>query len=498
MKSTLNQGQLSRFSDIIAERTALHFPRERWRDLERKTGSVASEFGFDDVEAFIDWLESEPITREQVEMLASHLTISETYFWREPQVFEALVEHILPELIRSRESSGKLLRIWSAGCSAGEEPYSIAMALHRVIPSPDNWNITILATDINPVILRKAHAGIYGEWSFRNSPSWLREKFFLRSEGGRLEIVPEIRKMVTFSYLNLAEDIYPSPLNNTGAMDIIFCRNVLMYFAPARARRAIEGLYHSLVNGGWLIVSSSELSQHLFPQFSSVNFSGAIVYRKEPQGSMPSAVFHFERIPPTGVMIHPIDEPAIASETQVLPNPYPDSITTPEETRPESSHPVIEDLSDIQSDNDDTMRTDTTERGETHSRVTGTIRSLADMGKLSEALALCDTAIAGDKLDPDLHYIRAVILQELNRLEDAAEALKRTLYLDPNHAPAYFTLGNVALRQGDSKSAKRCFNNTLSIMGAFRQEDILPEFGGLTAGRFIEIIQATIKMGALS
>ena len=295
---------LSQLSDIVAARTALHFPRERWNDLESKAVTAAGEFGFADAEAFIRWLASTPVTREQIEMLASHLTISETYFWREPQVFEALVEHILPELVRSREGSGKLLRIWSAGCSAGEEPYSIAMAIRRVIPSPDDWNITILATDINPRILRKAHAGVYGEWSFRNAPPWLREKYFLRRDGRQAgNNYRKYRKMVTFAYLNLAEDIYPSPLNNTGAMDIIFCRNVLMYFAPAHASRAIEGLYRSLVNGGWLMVSSSELSQHLFSQFSPVNFPGAIVYRKETTESRPSAVFHFEGIPPSDVMI---------------------------------------------------------------------------------------------------------------------------------------------------------------------------------------------------
>ena len=103
--------------------------------------------------------------------------------------------------------------------------------------------------------------------------------------------------MVTFAYLNLAEDIYPSPINNTGAMDIIFCRNVLMYFAPGHARRAVQGMARSLTDGGWLIVSASELSQNIFEQFSTVNFPGAIVYRKETLGLRPAAMTHFEDIP---------------------------------------------------------------------------------------------------------------------------------------------------------------------------------------------------------
>jgi chemotaxis protein methyltransferase CheR len=229
MKHTLNPKLLSQLSEFIAAKTALHFPPARWDDLEHKMGSAAKEFGFAGTEEFIQWLLSSPITPGQMDILASHLTIHETYFWREPQVFEALVSQILPALVRSRENSGRRIRIWSAGCATGEEPYSIAIALCRAIPDLKEWNISILATDINPLILRKAMAGVYGKWSFRNAPPWLIEGYFTCKKDGVFEILPEIRKMVTFAYLNLAQDTYPSPLNNTNAMDIIFCRNVLMW-----------------------------------------------------------------------------------------------------------------------------------------------------------------------------------------------------------------------------------------------------------------------------
>lgn len=263
MKISLPEILLSRLSEIISVRTALHFPREQWADLEQKVISAAQEFNFNDPESFIRWLVSSPLTTKQMDILASHLTIHETYFWREPQVFEALGEHILPEIMRTRGGCEKRLRIWSAGCATGEEPYSLAIALNRLIPDLKNWNITILATDINPGILRKAAAGVYGEWSFRNAPPWLKEKYFFCKGRGKYELMPEIRKMVTFAYLNLAENIYPSPLNNTNAMDIIFCRNVTMYFAPERTRKVGRNLFCALVDGGWLVVGASELSQHI-------------------------------------------------------------------------------------------------------------------------------------------------------------------------------------------------------------------------------------------
>jgi chemotaxis protein methyltransferase CheR len=494
MKIKLPEMFLSKFSDFVAARTALHFPREQWKDLERKAAMAAKEFGFDDVESFIHWLTSSEVSREQVDLLASHLTISETYFWRELGVFEALTELILPELVRSRGKSNKLLRIWSAGCSTGEEPYSIAIALRRV----ENWNITILATDINSRILQKANAGIYGEWSFRNAPFWLKDRYFHRRDDGKLQILPEIKKMVTFSYLNLAEDIYPSPLNNTGAMDIIFCRNVLMYFAPRRAQQVVQSIYRSIVDGGWLMVSASELSQHLFSQFTSVNFPGAIIYRKETLESQGSAVFRFEEIPPQQEIIELAFESVVEAEQPVQSSQYLEGETREEAALTQLRQAVDEEAPDLLQEKGNAKGTDKTVAQETLCSITGTIRTLADSGKLSEALALCDKAIAGDKLDPGLYYLRAVILQEENRFDEAVRSLKRALYLDPNHALAYFTMGNLVLHQGDSKFAKKCFDNALALMSACRREDILPESEGLTAGRFKEIIQATINIGVLS
>ncbi|MDE2258962.1 MAG: protein-glutamate O-methyltransferase CheR, partial [Betaproteobacteria bacterium] len=228
---TLSDALLSQLSDFLESHIGLHFPKERWRDLERGIAAASRESGHLQTETFVDWLLSAPLTRTQIEGLASHLTVGETYFFREKRSLEIFEEQILPELVRARGETERHLRIWSAGCCTGEEPYSIAMLLDRLIPDLKKWNVTILATDINPQFLRKAVLGVYGEWSFRNMPSWLKEQYFKRRENGRFEIQPRIRKMVTFSYLNLAEDAYPSLVNNTNAMDVIFCRNVLMYFS---------------------------------------------------------------------------------------------------------------------------------------------------------------------------------------------------------------------------------------------------------------------------
>ncbi|HEY4487538.1 MAG TPA: protein-glutamate O-methyltransferase CheR, partial [Candidatus Paceibacterota bacterium] len=268
----------------------LHFPQERRRDLVRGIEAAALEFGFDSKERCIEWLLSSPLRKDQIEILASYLTVGETYFFRDKHTFDALEQTILPELIRRRRDQDRRLRIWSAGCCTGEEAYSIAIQLSQCLPNHADWNITILATDINPDFLQRASAGRYGEWSFRSSPAWIKDRYFRKISGSRYEILPHLKKMVTFSYLNLAADTYPSLINNTNAMDVILCRNVLMYFAPAQVKKARQNFYRALVPDGWLIVSAVETSPLLFDDFSTVSFPGALLYRKFTAASKPMDV----------------------------------------------------------------------------------------------------------------------------------------------------------------------------------------------------------------
>ena len=233
-----------------------------------------------DVQTCIRRLVSAQLTKEQAELLVSHLTIGETYFFRDKNCFETLQTHILPTLINSRQGREQRLRVWCAGSSTGEEPYTVAILLQRMIADLAEWNITILATDINPASLRKGAHGEYGDWSFRDTPHWVKEKYFTASSDGRRMISDTIRKMVAFVPLNLAQDSYPSLSNNTNAMDLIFCRNVLMYFAPEQIRKVIDKFRHSLVDGGWLIVSPCETSHDLFTEFSTVQLNNMILYRK--------------------------------------------------------------------------------------------------------------------------------------------------------------------------------------------------------------------------
>ena len=483
---------LARFSDFVAAHTGLHFPRKQWRALERGMVCAAREFGFEDPESCIRWIMASPLSREQIEILARHLTVGETYFLREKRSLEVFEEEIVPELIRTRQGDERHLRVWCAGCSTGEEPFSVAILLTAMGAALRDWNISILGTDINPHALGRGAEGVYGEWSFRNPPQGFRDTYFRRTGDGRFEIIPRIRKMVSFSYLNLAEDVYPSLLNNTNGMDVIFCRNVLMYFTPDRARMVVERLHRSLVDGGWLIVSPCEASHFLFSRFKAASFSDAILYRKEDagveeQGTVPrdrgsagAGQFVPEPLPAVSQSPPPLLRVPILSPQSPAPrppSPYEAALALYERgCYPEAEEKLAVLLA---------VNREDVEAAVLQCRV------YANQGKLAEARELLEQAIGVDRLKAGLHYLLAMILQEQGAAGEAAVSLKRALYLDQDLVLAHFSLGNLALRQGRMKEARRHFANTLSLLDRYGPADILPESEGLSAGRLREIMQTT-------
>ncbi|MBI4199222.1 MAG: chemotaxis protein CheR, partial [Chloroflexi bacterium] len=260
---------------LIASRLGLDFPEARQADLQRGILRSVQGGSLSDPEAYLAWLATLPDESPEWRRLASHLTVGETYFFRDRACFEALEQRVLPSLIAARQSEGILrLRLWSAGCATGEEAYSLAILLDRLLPAWTDWALTILATDINGEALEVARRGRYREWSFRGTPQGIRERYFHLRGAETFELDPRIRRMVTFAPLNLAEDGYPDVMTNTTAMDLILCRNVLMYFAREAQRATVARLQRALVPGGWLAVSPAEASADLLGPLVPVNFPG--------------------------------------------------------------------------------------------------------------------------------------------------------------------------------------------------------------------------------
>lgn len=478
MRRSLSPSLLSTLSDFVAVSLGLHFPEERWADLERGVASAALELDHPDAEKFARWLLSAPLTRSHIEVLASHLTIGETYFFREKETLQVFEQQIVPELLRSRHDGERRLRIWSAGCCTGEEPYSIAMLLDGLIPDAGAWNVTILATDINPQFLRKAAEGVYGEWSFRGTPAWVRERYFSKRKDGRFELHPRIRSRVSFSYLNLAADVYPSLLNNTNAMDVIFCRNVLMYFSAERTREVTRNFYRSLVAGGWLIVSATEISNTLFSSFSAVQLPGVSLYRRLADGEPKLVVIGR----PAPVCAEPDAFPYQAPSLPLKPVIAEPLLFAPQSGAEHQSGVAVASA----------IGEGAVPKQEEGHALLANARRCANEGRLADAIEWCERAIFADKMNPAHHYLLATVRQEQGKSEAAAQSLMRTLYLDPDFVLAHFGLANMELSLGRRREARRHFANALATLRTLAHHEILPESEGLTAGRLVEIITSVL------
>jgi len=473
MREELSPQTLSRLSSFIGSTIGLHFPPERWRELAHGMVTLGALRGFADAEDCAAWLLSSSLSREQIEMAARQLTVGETYFFRERAGLDAVEREVLPDLIRRRRASGVRLRIWSAGCCTGEEPYSVAMMLDMMLPDLSDWNITILATDINSRFLEIASAAEYGAWSFRSVPPGIKERYFTATAAGRFQLARKIRRMVTFSALNLAEDVYPSLAGATNAMDIVLCRNVLMYFAPEQAARVASNIRAALVDGGWLLVAPCETSQTLFKGFATVNFPEAILYRKSP---LPPAQPVTWAAPTPGQIRSA--EPGLSLPSE---EPLPGAEPVAPAREPATDGPII-----------DAQTLANRESSGQPASQDELARVLANQGELSQALALCDQAIAADGVDPAKRFLRALVAQELGMLDEARESLERTLYLDPDFVMAHVALGSLARRLGRPRQSRRHLQTALSLLTRLAPDAPVAEASGLTAGRLIETIRATV------
>jgi chemotaxis protein methyltransferase CheR len=204
------------------------------------------------------------------------LTTNETYFFRESFQLKAFTDEIIPELIKTKSERGdRSLRIWSAGCSTGEEPYTIAMLLSD-IPELKGWNTEIIGTDISQRVLQHARRAVYGKSSFRATDDIQLKLFFNQQDDG-FKVKDSIREQVTISHLNLFDT---NRMFMLGKIDIVFCRNVIIYFDQAAKKRLIESFYNTLFDGGFLLLGHSESLMNITTLFTLRHFKNDMVYQK--------------------------------------------------------------------------------------------------------------------------------------------------------------------------------------------------------------------------
>lgn len=479
-QKSLSARSLGLFEGFFRERLGLIFSPANKVDLERgildRIGKVPG------VESPGDYLLhlSGPRGREELEHLIPLLTVGETYFFRNSANFQALEHVILPRLIAEKAES-RSLRIWSAGCSTGEEPYSIAILLDRLLPEREAWDITILATDLNRLSLEQARRGIYRAWSFRDVPPELIERSFTL-EGGLYHLAPRVKAMVLFAPLNLVEESYPSFVTQTTNQDLILCRNVMIYFSPPINRLIIDRFHRSLRPGGYLIIGHAEHNLEHFDRFRSINLGDNIIYQK-PRKAPPAPLTDTARIPFRG---------------EQAPTPSPkavDAIRMPVEPRNDSApeaqffQKAVDLFKGGQLDSAVECFVKVVELNPTNARAMYMIAEIAaNRGHVGECDRWLRRCLDADPLFPEAWYLRGLIQREKQDDQGAALAFKRAVFLKKDFGLVHFQLADLSLREGNLPQALLYLSNAEKAVDGMEEKGSFPGSDDFSVGKFREMI----------
>lgn len=453
----LDDALLGRTRVLISKKFGIEVPDGRNHELEKAIFAMAEEAQLPP-DLAVEQIQIRPISDPAMRALIEKLTINETHFFRNEPQFRVLRETILPDLIRDRQTNKKL-RIWSAACSSGEEPYSVAMSLRTLLTDVDSWSLYVMGTDIDRSILDKAGRATYGEWSFRQVP----EEFdgFFEHSGGTRTVVPEVRSMVQFHQQNLVD--IPGWIGDRvryGNMDIIFCRNVLIYFDDETTQKIINALYECLRPGGWLIVGHADPSQERFGAFITHTFPQTIIYQRPPEGEDPG--FAIEIKPPSKTQLS-------LQEVQDLAKRNPERAITKllehsEEPDPASQRTIL------------------------------LARLLASRRRLPEAHDQAAKAVQQSSLKPEAYYVQGTILREMGRSDQALDVFRRAVFLDKDFVLARVQLAECLADLGQNDRARRELQAAAEMIAGKPHSTFVYGDPEITVGRLQEMITTRLRL----
>jgi chemotaxis protein methyltransferase CheR len=262
--------------DVIRDYCGLYFDDGSRYLIEKRLTRRVKSFHLDNFRDYYRFILYEKRPDEEISSIIDILTVNETYFFREQNQLKAFSGEILDEL-KERNKKKKALRIWSAGCSTGEEPYTIAMLMQER-GGFEGWDIEIHGSDINQRVLQTARKGLYKKNSFRTTDPYFLKKYF-QNEDGIYRIDDTMKKYVNFSYLNLLD---PFRIKFLGTMDVIFCRNVLIYFDAISRKKVIDNFYDRLEDNGYLLLGHAESLMNISTAFTLKHLKDDMVYQKPP------------------------------------------------------------------------------------------------------------------------------------------------------------------------------------------------------------------------
>lgn len=426
--------------ELIAS-TGLAFYAERDSLLTDVIEGRLADLGLRDCSAYARFLMKGGEGQEEMEQLIGQLTIGETYFFRDGDQFAAIRDIILPDIL-TRKRASKELRIWSAGCSTGAEPYSLAILLaDEMATQIAGWKVSIYASDLNRSFLAQAAAGKYRAWALRATAEKIKRECF-SNHGLIWTLHPRYRKWVSFHHVNLALEPYLTPWPTGTHIDLILCRNVMIYFAPGGTRRLIGQMYGFLEVGGWLLVGGAESNIENYRAFRTVKTDGARLFQKAPAA-------------PTRLEVR-VESSKLARAT------------TP--GLPAEASTILRALGDAEG-----------------------LRALADRGDWQGAAQYGERLLARDRLNPTTHFYQALIFENLGILHEAARFLRQAIYLDRNFALAHYHMGLALERDRHARAASRSFENVLRVLREEPDAAAVRAGPGITAAALRELARTRLQ-----
>ncbi|SMF31685.1 CheR family methyltransferase [Pseudogulbenkiania subflava] len=454
----------------IRAELGLGYPPARHGELAQQLAQAAHELGGERAAQWLAELAAHRWNSAQVQQLARYLTVGETYFLRDPACFTALRDTVLRPLVESRRGRRQpQLRMWSAACCTGEEAYGLLFMVDELLGDErDDWRLELLASDLNPDFLARARRGVYGGYAFRQAcPAW-RARHFVE-EDGLWRVAPPWRDRIRFFNLNLSRPDYPDARRGLAELDVILCRNVLMYFAPEQAGLVLERLLACLAPDGVLLLSAVEAGIALDAGWVGTWLGDGYALRRPVAAAalsegasarMPPGVRHRDPPAPLSPLAGPAEErtPGTEAERAMAAGRYAEAAWLLEHRF------TCDDLS-------------AHERMETCLLL---VHACINGGRLEQAEQWLAHARALDRLDPRPYWLLSLLRYQQGRQDEALAGLQRVRYLEPDFVLAPFLELQIRLRQGEGERAERARQCCLALLAGHADDALVAEGDGLS------------------
>jgi chemotaxis protein methyltransferase CheR len=440
MTPVLDRTDVEQFRTIVTRRLGLQYEDGKLDYLAEVVRQRMELVGSARFESYLERLISSPRGSVELRALAEQLTVNETFFFRNADNFRAFAEIVLPERIRAK-TQVKRLRILSAGCASGEEPYSLAVVVREALPDLGSWDVKIIGVDVNPAALAKAAQARYSAWSLRATSEDSKRRYF-QADGLDFVLAPAIQKMVTFEERNLVDEdplFWPSL-----ACDVVFCRNVLMYFTPDKARDVVRHISQALLPSGFLFLGHAETLRGLTQEFHLCHTHDTFYYQRR-DGS--------EAVVATATGVGPRGEQAEDS----LPAVVASTASWVDVIQGASERIATLAAGRARSPDQDTPSTTPADQAAPTAAARtwdlGLVLEAVRQERFSDALDLIGSLPPGSHEDPDALLLRAVLLTNNGRLDESEHVCSHLLALDELNAGAHYLMALCREHAGDSTGA---------------------------------------------